>query len=121
MKPKNSDEWLRKRFLEFNRKFFNRKLPISTRVYWVTRFKAPKEHALGCVFVYEDNRGKSHFVIHLSRRIERVGLALTLTTLLHEMAHIAVWETDNSANSHGQVWIKEMRRLASVGAFDLLW
>lgn len=38
-------------------------------------------------------------------------------TLLHEMAHMALWPD----RKHGKKFTAEMLRLAQLGAFDKLW
>lgn len=46
--------------------------------------------------------------------------SLTIFTLLHEMAHIALYEKDRRTE-HGPRWQSEMLRLAKQGAFRELW
>ena len=45
----------------------------------------------------------------------------TRITLLHEMAHMKVNLKCGRQMKHGKTWQKEMRRLASAGAFDNWW
>ena len=45
-------------------------------------------------------------------------------TLAHEMVHCLLWrrgERPAAFNGHGKKFQVEMRRLANMGAFDLLW
>lgn len=49
-------------------------------------------------------------------------------TLLHEMCHVKhrnhpeeIKSREEGLGRHSQVWKKEMRRLASLGAFDAIW
>lgn len=61
---------------------------------------------------------KMQIVIHLLLR--RYGLeTYTKMLLLHEMTHVKL--RHRRIKDHGKVWVAEMRRLASVGAFDGLW
>ena len=45
----------------------------------------------------------------------------TRITLLHEMAHMKVNTKYGRNMKHGEIWKKEMRRLAAAGAFDNWW
>lgn len=88
---------LRKRFAEFNARYFAGKLPpYSVRV-------VPQM----------TKRGESGRCLEKRRLVElQRGLSVeeTITTLLHEMAHAA------TSGRHGMSWKKEMIRLREAGA-----
>lgn len=102
----NSHWSLRRFYLYLNRKWFDGDLPSDTVVTWEPCVNAHGQcHDLG--------DGKFHIKIDTSLK----GLhEFMLITLLHEMAHVKVWDA-----KHGRKWRGEMRRLAAAGAFDDLW
>jgi hypothetical protein len=54
--------------------------------------------------------------VYISRRFKDTG-PVSLTTLLHEMSHVATWD---EKVDHGPRFYKEIRRLMKLGAFDKL-
>lgn len=102
-----SDRQLRRWYRDYNRRYFGGRLPVDTVCYYST-----VDHCYGdCAC---DAAGR--FTIRVnpditSRRCSR------RFTLLHEMAHVAVWPR----RTHGKYFDSEMLRLANAGALKGLW
>ena len=97
---------LRRAYEEYNRKYFENKLPEVDEV--VLRWS--KRELSICGY----NKG-DEIVIN---RKDRKRDSIWKMTLLHEMCHLA---TEHEQALHGKLWKKEMRRLARIGAFDKIW
>jgi hypothetical protein len=104
MKP-CSDAMLRRLYLQFNRRYWAGALPADTQVLWMP---------LAADRVAETGRSSDgRFVIHLSPSVAGFRRFFKLL-LLHEMAHIALW--DRRIAFHGKAWRDEMLRVLSAGA-----
>lgn len=97
---------LKKAYLAYNRLYFNGELPTDTIVKW-------EDLGPQVVALFDP----SDYSIIINRRVRTFNSVWRLT-LLHEMCHSA---TADEAAEHGPRWLREMRRLSRLGAFDKLW
>lgn len=116
---------LQKKYAEYNQKYFGGKLPVCP-VDWqnLSRYGAIGRHRW---FVIEgkgmDGRWREvriEHTIHLDPMLKKMP-NLKLSTLLHEMCHVAVRQQSVRAEAHGRLFQQEMLRLATAGAFKTLW
>jgi hypothetical protein len=112
------DQW----FDSFNRKYFRDRLPkIDVRWY----VESPKEDIGSCYIHFnEDGIDEKKSFIGINPEY-RSSLRVCLIYLLHEMVH---WKLRkhflsgcNAKKDHGYIFNREMKRLASMGAFVGLW
>ena len=119
---------LKRKFNEYNRKWFDSRLPRDTVVDW--HYDLPC-YVLGGCHVHGVTRcdqiptsygkcgGTSLILLNTSIYDLRT---VRDATLIHEMVHLsAVLGNKNVAKSHGKDFTNEMRVLAAHGAFDKLW
>lgn len=117
---------LQRYYKTYNRKYFGGGLPACE-----TFFKnlqkiskgafgrySPLEYEIFRNGQWEPHR-KTHR-IEIDPRAKKLNI-LWQSTLLHEMAHLAVGLKHKRVKSHGTFWQKEMLRLATIGAFKNLW
>lgn len=100
------DKQLARWYREFNRKWFDGRLPDDTDVLY-----APYEGACGLVWHEEGS-----FIIQINPAYA-VDSRMVKFTLLHELCHIAL----HPDQSHGRAFQTEMKRLATSGAFKGIW
>lgn len=107
-----TDKGLKERYDKYNRKYFGNQLPKETKVTWMGR----KGHVGDFVVL---SSGAIVILINpLLRKLKTEKYALL--TLLHEMCHLSLW-CQRSRASHGPKFQAEMKRLASLGAFETIW
>ena len=117
-----SERQLRYWYGKYNARFFNNTLPTTIEVYWEPPLGAaygetvPEYEVLPCRRLQKID---DHFVLRLNPALRGWGSVWKMT-LLHEMAHISLWES-NPRHQHGKVFQEEMMRLAREGAFTKLW
>lgn len=100
---------LQKWYAKYNRDYFGGKLPkVSLGFALMPRTKFGHTTKVG-----------DRFEVDISGAIFDMDKTI-LFTLLHEMAHIKLWQR-YPRHQHGEVFCREMRRLAREGAFDQLW
>lgn len=92
-------------YAAYNRRYFRSRLPKDITLRWTSRL--PNGYGL----FDGDN------TIYINRD-HRKWKKMWRLTLLHEMAHLA---TASEKAEHGPQWLREMRRLARIGAFNKLW
>ena len=100
-----SDNQLRRLFLEFNRLYWNDSLPHDTEIVLVPL----KGKIVGLCAKQTDGS----FIITLCPSITGFP-RYTKLILIHEMCHIATWES--KGDSHGKAWKKEVLRVLTAGA-----
>lgn len=108
LSPLKEDKRLKKYYDNFNRIFFDGKLPRDTRVGW-------NSEILGYAYTVgiEDTETKhKFFLIYLDKK-KHFDTKQVLLTLLHEMAHIHLYPD----MKHGKKFDREIIRLAVRGAF----
>lgn len=103
----SSERKLRRWYNTFNSKLFSGKLPSDTMLRWevVDGGQAEAIEQINGVFLIRLNPA-----ISWSLRNSKMAL-------IHEMAHLNCWPY----LGHGKIFQEEMMRLASMGAFKLLW
>jgi hypothetical protein len=110
------DRRLTRWYTEYNKQFFENKLPVGILVGWdIDEPDAARLHAV--IFnKEEDGVDMTTGTIRLDPNKHK-GATDARFSLLHEMCHLrlAPW------NKHGKRFNNEMRRLAVEGAFDDLW
>jgi hypothetical protein len=99
---------LKQLYLAYNKKYFKNRLSVNAAVNWSHKLR--KTDYIGRTL----EAPCCPPVIQISSEL-RKWPSIACMTLLHEMAHI------NCPGLHGKKWQKRMHRLASKGAFDLLW
>jgi len=119
---------LKRKFNEYNRKYFGGRLPKDTVVDW--HYDMPNDH-LGATHVHgliPCNQvpksygacGGRHMIL-LNTVLWNMPCVAEMT-LLHEMVHLmAVNGNKKLAQGHGQAFNAEMNDLANQGAFDGKW
>lgn len=100
------DRTLRRWYREANTRWFEGKLPDDVDVLY-----AP--HA-GCVGIAGQS-GDSFFI--QVNPAYAMDVSIVKLTLLHEMAHVALWPY----RTHGPKFQQEMLRLANAGAMNGKW
>ena len=105
-----SDPKLKRLFRLYNRRYFEGKLPSrSTRVEFADgRHKEFDPTLAGRCICYPNNTAL--ILVHSDLRVSGEWAQIKLT-LLHEMVHLS------GVFGHGPAFEREMRRLASLGAF----
>lgn len=112
--PLLQDSDLASRFAQNNRKYFNNKLPIETKIQFHKIDQNIWQYG-GVIQGYQE--GSNLFI---SEELKDSPSSVD-TALLHEMAHESVWLV-YPLEGHGPHWKQEMRRLAYLGGFDnKLW
>lgn len=119
---------LQRYFDEYNRRYFGNSLPPCNTIF--TDLSRKHKGAVGhYVPVQYEKKSPEDGIWRLSRtehfievdhRVKNMGI-FWQSTLLHEMAHLAVGLKHKRVKSHGRIWQKEMLRLATIGAFKNLW
>jgi len=110
---------LKEAFLEYNSRYFRNSIPRNTKVVW-------GEEDPNCIgYARRTHEEPVELKIWISPRcqmgvIKNLLTRVTRGTLLHEMAHLKLWKKYPKEN-HGNIFNKEMKRLAKVGAFRNLW
>ena len=108
-----SDRKLRRWYKQYNQKFFDNQLPADAVVSWEDC--GPSE--IGGTDRLADGR----FILAVDPILRYLKLTVVArSTLLHEMAHVKLWESSPN-HQHGPVFQEEMLRLARLGAFEKLW
>jgi hypothetical protein len=110
-----SHTYLKQLYRQYNKRFFNNKLPndISVGFAAPTEFKKSGLGKYTCaVTLFEKRKPVAIFI----NRFTGKGWAYIKSDLLHEMAHVA-----HPRAQHGPVWQAEMKRLAAIGAFKGIW
>lgn len=97
---------LRRWYRDANQRWFGGKLPDDVDLFW-----APHDGCSGMAWQEGDG-----FVI-LINPAYALDFHVARLTLLHEMAHLALWPY----RKHGPRFEAEMRRLAKSGAMKGLW
>jgi len=96
-------------FLEFNDRFFNRKLLFFCTVEWADRMDL---RDLYCAGVCDYQRQSSTAHIKLSAQIlKRRPRKDTVETLLHEMIHAYLFMTRGAFDGHGSEFVFHMERI----------
>lgn len=98
---KFTDRDLKKTYSSFNRKYFDNKLPKSM----VVRF--------GRLSYQDYGEYDPDGIITISSSISHIA-EMIMTTLLHEMAHVAV----GPQAEHGMIWQSKIVELFNQGAYD---
>lgn len=107
-----NDKWLRRQYVEYNKKVFHDLLPPDLPVH----FADLKENA---GMTYFDGTGKDAVPVEISidtylRKLPKYARIV----LLHEMAHCKVGYQER--HLHGPLWKAERKRLIDAGAFTPL-
>jgi len=121
---------LKRKFNEYNKKYFGGKLPADTVVDW---HYALKDNAMGRCHVhgvtacnqipkdYGNGKCNEKHLILINTDLYN-NVFVSLMTLLHEMVHLeGAVGNRKQAESHGKEFTARMRKLATQGAFDKLW
>jgi len=107
-------------FRIYNKRYFGGRLP-NCKVTWCS----PKKKVLGHFWSKDQPvPGTKEFVdrfyfIEISRRL-KFSSKLWAFTLLHEMVHLKLRDTEGKSD-HGHKFQREMKRLMKLGAFNGLW
>lgn len=108
------DAVLERWYADYNKRFFDGRLPKDALVGFNPELE---ENILGLSIHEEDSDTKHQFHhIHVNPLAHSCKQQIQLT-LLHEMAHIAIFPYVK----HGKKFNDEMLRLATRGAFNGLW
>lgn len=100
------DRELQKVFREYNRRWFDNSLPDDVDCLF-----SPVDDCYGLVLQTEGN-----WLLQINPKYAMEGRLWRLT-LLHEMSHLRL----HPYRLHGKKFQEEMKRLAVMGAFRLLW
>lgn len=113
----------------YNRKYFEGSLPACKTVF-CDLWKKHKVRAVGhYVPTHWEKKSpddgkwrvyRTEHLIEVDHKVKNMGI-FWQSTLIHEMAHLAVGLRHKRVKSHGRIWQKEMLRLATIGAFKNLW
>jgi hypothetical protein len=115
MRNWKTDKYLCDKFNEFNRKYFGNKLIGTVRVGWRKPFV--EGHAGETIPVKDE-----YILLLINPKLRRVGAQnYALSTLLHEMCHVKLWQQGKKVYTHGPLFQNEMKRLARIGAFNTIW
>lgn len=113
-----SDPQLRQWYKVFNRKWFNNRLPLDTKLYYAEELVGA-ENARSTTFgeaEWEHETGQAQ--IRINPQLRELGMkSVVLATLLHEMAHLEEFRR-RIKGDHGPGWEAIMLRLAKRGAFS---
>lgn len=112
-----SEPYLKRLFNQFNRLYWGNRLPSDITVRWASarelKIVTGSKSVPWGLFV-----GTNPPTILLDQEIQKRGWGtLRDTTLLHEMCHLE----GKGRGNHGPAFVRRMRRLATLGAFDKLW
>lgn len=118
-------------FRYYNLKYFRGRLPKDTRIVWadLTEISAlgrfNPSYALKAVRVRGPKKGELRTIRSAKPKIEldkRLKWAPSVwhRTLLHEMVHLKL-DKKYPKGGHGHAFQREMKRLARIGAFNLMW
>lgn len=120
------DRTLQRHYDEHNVRYFGGKLPPCKPVWEdLTKLRAVGRENYDVI----EGKFRSDGRWRIIRRDYRIGICHSIkklgsfwrSTLLHEMAHIAVDQRGKKVKHHGTTWQQEMMRLATAGAFKDLW
>ena len=113
-----TDKYLIQMFEKYNKKYFGNRLSGKIRIGWRAPFK--KGHAAEHI-VLKDGM----VLILINPKLKEWGAQnYALSSLLHEMVHQLLYQQNHGPSvfhGHGNLFQKEMKRLASRGTFKSLW
>lgn len=110
-----TNKYLKELYKTYNRRYFKSSLP-EISIKW----KQPKSRNRAAEFYVYENESLEILINPVLRK-NNMQL-FTMQTLLHEMCHVKLRKRDKSiAEGHGDIFQKEMKRLAKIGAFKNLW
>jgi hypothetical protein len=111
-----TEDGLQRLFKRYNDLFFNGGLP-NISVKWSPQL-IRREFDIG-QFKRSPRTGKpKEILVCTSLRFQRNAPAFIL---LHEMAHLSLWQQQKQCTDHGPDFEREMLNLAMKGAFNGLW
>jgi hypothetical protein len=114
-----SNPKLKALFRKINRLYYNGRLSDSTVVEFRRTYHTSRGRRKANLGQMMPGLNGKPDVISIDPTLRRLKLKSVIQmTLIHEIAHIAAPE---EKNHHGRKWLKEMHRLARLGAFDSIW
>ena len=112
-----NNAYLKSLYNRYNRQFFDGKLPDILVGYATTKqFKKHRVKKGTCAFTSFDDETHTKPTAIVIHYFTGKSMAYIKMDLFHEIIHVA-----NPRADHGKVFQDEMKRLASLGAFDGIW
>lgn len=115
--PVSIQQILTSSYQEFNRAWFDNKLPSDTTIVYVS---IPTWDKIGNTDRRVNANGSVHFTLFVNAYYDR-DVRESEFTELHEMCHIRESLDGDEFDSHGPKWQACMLQLAMNGALENLW